>query len=236
MTAYCTAFSYRPLRHGITGSLAGKCSDCDVAYLELPSGSKSYRSHTDRNRLIEFDDHGTPLTHHSISTDSLLFTENKEEDVSDVDGCYELTSHQVFIGMITMQYQAQTDVVQLIERLERACIRFVHFSKENELRSRVFSEKMGLESGWNCHISLLSNCSNNLQSPKHNRTVLEENTLETVEEDNELNHLLHPMYHLESSKGLSSSAPSAISNTDFPETNHFSSRESIELQDFHGGR
>lgn len=35
-------------------------------------------------------------------------------------------------------------------------MRFVHFSKENELRSRVFSEKMGLESGWNCHISLLS--------------------------------------------------------------------------------
>lgn len=55
-----------------------------------------------------------------------------------------------------MQYQAQTDIVSLIERLERACIRFVHFSKENELRSRVFSEKMGLESGWNCHISLLS--------------------------------------------------------------------------------
>jgi len=46
--------------------------------------------------------------------------------------------------------------VQLIEQLDRACIRFVHFSKENELRSRVFSEKMGLESGWNCHISLLS--------------------------------------------------------------------------------
>ena len=46
--------------------------------------------------------------------------------------------------------------MQLIEQLERACVRFVHFSKENELRSRVFSEKMGLESGWNCHISLLS--------------------------------------------------------------------------------
>ncbi|KAK8731135.1 hypothetical protein OTU49_007816, partial [Cherax quadricarinatus] len=46
--------------------------------------------------------------------------------------------------------------VQMIEQLDASCIRFVHFSKENELRSRVFSEKMGLESGWNCHISLLS--------------------------------------------------------------------------------
>ena len=56
-----------------------------------------------------------------------------------------------------MQYQALVDIVQLIDLLEKACIRFVHFSKENELRSRVFSEKMGLESGWNCHISLKSN-------------------------------------------------------------------------------
>ena len=46
--------------------------------------------------------------------------------------------------------------MELIDDLEGACIRFVHFSKENELRSRVFSEKMGLEAGWNCHISLLS--------------------------------------------------------------------------------
>jgi hypothetical protein len=50
--------------------------------------------------------------------------------------------------------QVVVEIVQLIDLLEAACIRFVHFSRENELRSRVFSEKMGLESGWNCHISL----------------------------------------------------------------------------------
>ena len=48
----------------------------------------------------------------------------------------------------------------MIEQLDKASVRFVHFSKENELRSRVFSEKMGLESGWNCHISLLSDKKN----------------------------------------------------------------------------
>lgn len=67
----------------------------------------------------------------------------------------ELTD-QVFVGMVAMQYQACPDFVALVEQLEHACIRFVHFSKENELRSRVFSEKMGLESGWNCHVSLQS--------------------------------------------------------------------------------
>ena len=29
------------------------------------------------------------------------------------------------------------DFVQLIDKLEIACIRFVHFSQENEVRSRV---------------------------------------------------------------------------------------------------
>jgi len=71
------------------------------------------------------------------------------------DALDELTD-QVFVGMVALQYQACPDFVALVEQLEHACIRFVHFSKENELRSRVFSEKMGLESGWNCHISLQS--------------------------------------------------------------------------------
>lgn len=91
-----------------------------------------------------------------LLTDSLLYTDNCASEGSRLENSFEVQCNQVFIGMVTMQYQAQADMVHLIEQLERACIRFVHFSKENELRSRVFSEKMGLESGWNCHISLLS--------------------------------------------------------------------------------
>lgn len=152
LTAYCTAFSYRPLRHGIVGALG------ETAYMELPPES-TYKSSAHRDEyggnFCTFDGTKSRVDasgglQHSISSDSLLFSENnKEEDICDVDGCFEMQCHQVFIGMVTMQYQAQTDVVSLIERLERACIRFVHFSKENELRSRVFSEKMGLESGKN---------------------------------------------------------------------------------------
>lgn len=74
----------------------------------------------------------------------------------DLNKAMDEVTDQVFVGMIAMQYQACPDFVALVEQLEQACIRFVHFSKENELRSRVFSEKMGLESGWNCHISLMS--------------------------------------------------------------------------------
>ncbi|CAH0751038.1 unnamed protein product [Diatraea saccharalis] len=154
LTAYCTAFAYKPLTRGITPTLAHM-------YLELPPDSRQlYATHSQH--------WGDAPALHFHSTDSLLFNEVTDEDVNDADGYFDMQCNQVFIGMVTMQYQAQSDMVQLIERLERACIRFVHFSKENELRSRVFSEKMGLESGWNCHISLMNDdtASNNMASSK----------------------------------------------------------------------
>ncbi|EAW89277.1 KIAA0195, isoform CRA_c [Homo sapiens] len=52
---------------------------------------------------------------------------------------------------------ARLDIVRLIDGLVNACIRFVYFSLEDELKSKVFAEKMGLETGWNCHISLTPN-------------------------------------------------------------------------------
>ena len=63
-------------------------------------------------------------------------------------------SGQILCGLVAMQYEALPSAVQLVEALENNCIRFVYFSRENELRSRVFAEKLGLEAGWNCHISL----------------------------------------------------------------------------------
>ncbi|VDD82961.1 unnamed protein product [Mesocestoides corti] len=154
----------------------------------------------------------------------------------------DIFSKQIFLGMISLQYQAIPDIVETIRKLNQACIRFVHFSqvgflpffaiclttlvlivrvrvefvtlvnllahvsradrqhfpgtflfnrkrfydsclgplvhvellekvhsrwteasnglyhvaKENQLRSRVFAERLGLEADWNCHISLAS--------------------------------------------------------------------------------
>ncbi|XP_011179883.2 transmembrane protein 94 isoform X3 [Zeugodacus cucurbitae] len=220
LTAYCTAFSYRPLRHGIHGALSGaQHTGGPIAYLELPPESKIRMQHVDRAHCdFESGGHIHTKLSHSISTDSLLFSESKDDDINDVEGCFEMQCHQVFIGMVTMQYQAQTDIVQLVERLERACIRFVHFSKENELRSRVFSEKMGLESGWNCHISLLNEAddkaSMNTNADKANTSGgAGGNDNDADDEGSDLHHLLPPP-NLESSKTLSSSAPGAISNPD----------------------
>lgn len=200
------------MRHSIEGPLAGPKSDDvtsynDIAYLELPPETTTRQSESQYN---DFEGHS--LTH-SISSDSLLFIEAKEEKpVHDIDGCYDMQTHQIFIGMVTMQYQAQTDVVQLIEKFDKACIRFVHFSKENELRSRVFSEKMGLESGWNCHISLApEEHSSTMSSPKQSEQLDEKPKLFEKENlEDEFTRLLPTNFS--TTKALSSSAPCEISN------------------------
>ncbi|KAL7641431.1 UNVERIFIED_CONTAM: hypothetical protein RMT77_008571 [Armadillidium vulgare] len=138
LSAYCTAFAYRPTSCTIK-------EDLTSFYMELPI-DPTHLYHAAR----------TPTPH--ISTEA-LFGDNEHtevEEIVDIEDSFRMQCKQIFIGMVTMQYQAKSDVVRMIEELDSSCIRFVHFSKENELRSRVFSEKMGLESGWNCHISLLS--------------------------------------------------------------------------------
>ncbi|CAB3361895.1 Hypothetical predicted protein [Cloeon dipterum] len=225
LTAYCTAFAYRPLTRAPDTHLS-------QTYLELPSESKS---------LYATNAHNTDTSLDCAS--SAKSVESIPKQLSKADDCFQLQCNQVFVGMVTMQYQAQTDMVQLIEQLERACIRFVHFSKENELRSRVFSEKMGLESGWNCHISLLSERSGsesghsgswhsspsavNLQSssgptprdsshtslPRYAPTPPRKRHESTIEET-ETESLIRERPLGEETKAMSLSAPSAI-NLDF---------------------
>ncbi|XP_024872113.1 transmembrane protein 94 isoform X2 [Temnothorax curvispinosus] len=227
LTSYCTAFAYRPL----TRAISDKMSEI---YLELPADSKHlytpHRSPTplpwDFRNVLDPRVRGILGQFHS--TDSLLCNETKDDDVSDVESCFEVQCNQVFIGMVTMQYQAQTDMVQLIEQLDRACIRFVHFSKENELRSRVFSEKMGLESGWNCHISLLSEGARSespvgwwvsqaaaMSSPTPSPTAQSHQpNYSCMDEASHLLNRVLPRNNLNNSRAMSMSAPSAI-NTDF---------------------
>merc|ERR1711988_493632 len=56
--------------------------------------------------------------------------------------------------MGTLRIFPKLDVPRLIERLDPAGIRFVYFSSEGKRRSRLFAEKLGLETDWNCSISL----------------------------------------------------------------------------------
>ncbi|KAL8593272.1 hypothetical protein ACOMHN_009926 [Nucella lapillus] len=145
MAAYCTAFSYKPIAHNIASHMGGE-------YIELVGITSPFFHRSFDQDAVSSD--GPGGLSKSFSMDSLI-EDDSLGTVEDIPGYYDAQKNQIFLGMATLQYQARQDFVQLIEKLESSCIRFVHFSKENELRSRVFSEKMGLEAGWNCHISLL---------------------------------------------------------------------------------
>nr|CAB3258538.1 uncharacterized protein KIAA0195-like [Phallusia mammillata] len=90
-----------------------------------------------------------PVSKQFAERESLI----KEID-SDTVCSDDLPGNQIFLGMVSLQYQSRLPVFHMVEALESACIRFVHFTHEDEVRSRVFAEKMGVEVGWNCHISL----------------------------------------------------------------------------------
>nr|XP_040033370.1 transmembrane protein 94 isoform X1 [Gasterosteus aculeatus aculeatus] len=154
LSGYCSAFAYKPMQVSLSGQLDGKCVElvpgpCLFSGVELPST--------------------TPIKHNSCRN-SWSSDEGIGEG-AERDDCVQALSGQIFMGMVSSQFQARLDTVRLIDALVTACIRFVYFSMEDELRSKVFAEKMGLETGWNCHISLTPNgespCDGAQTSPGH---------------------------------------------------------------------
>lgn len=69
-----------------------------------------------------------------------MFAEGIGEGVERED-CVQALSGQIFMGMVSSQFQARLDTVRLIDALVTACIRFVYFSMEDELRSKVKTHK-----------------------------------------------------------------------------------------------
>uniref|UniRef100_A0A1I8JHW1 SSD domain-containing protein n=1 Tax=Macrostomum lignano TaxID=282301 RepID=A0A1I8JHW1_9PLAT len=145
-SSYCDAFAYTPVLNKM--SPAGGSGDRCV---ELPPFRLSSEEAEDPPTPMLLN---TPLSR-TFSAETTLHR-SSNLSLTDVDTCLSMQSGQVFLGMVASQFQANSDVVRLIDQLELGCIRFVYFSEENELRSRGFAERLGLESGWNCHISLRS--------------------------------------------------------------------------------
>ena len=61
---------------------------------------------------------------------------------------------QVFLGMAASSVPVKPEVPKLVEDLTSAGIRFVYFSPRNMRRSKPLANKIGIETDWNCAISL----------------------------------------------------------------------------------
>ncbi|XP_078230769.1 transmembrane protein 94 isoform X22 [Callithrix jacchus] len=140
LSGYCSAFAYKPMNCALSSQLNGKC----IELVQVP-GQSSIFTTCELPSTIPIKQNARRS---SWSSDEGIGEVLEKED------CMQALSGQIFMGMVSSQYQARLDIVRLIDGLVNACIRFVYFSLEDELKSKVFAEKMGLETGWNCHISL----------------------------------------------------------------------------------
>jgi hypothetical protein len=141
LTAYCTAFAYRPLTNRLnfnTGCRQGaddQTFDSTGVYLELPADS-AHLYQPQRSPTPAWDSatgnsghsHGARIHSDgnlynlstgflSRSNDSLLPNESAAEsaepvdDVQSTENMFQVQCNQTFVSMVTMQYQARTDMV-----------------------------------------------------------------------------------------------------------------------------
>lgn len=61
---------------------------------------------------------------------------------------------QIFLGMAASSVPVRPEAPEVLEDLQSAGIRFVFFSARNMRRSKRVAEKIGLQTDWNCAISL----------------------------------------------------------------------------------
>ncbi|GMT00632.1 hypothetical protein PENTCL1PPCAC_22806, partial [Pristionchus entomophagus] len=84
-------------------------------------------------------------------------TNRMQSSISEFDLSHEISINkipQTLLALTASQEQALPSIFEMIESLQASCIRFILFSNDLELPSRIIGEKLGLEAGWNCHISL----------------------------------------------------------------------------------
>ncbi|CAO4360395.1 unnamed protein product [Caenorhabditis nigoni] len=133
MTGHCLAVSYRPCFPKLASSLDGK-------FVEVPLNHEPPKIETT-----------LPRSQSNESLDEADYTKTIRTAEMAIDQYF---TGQILCGLVVLHYEPLPDAVTVIEKLDQICVRPVYFSKENELRSRVFAEKLGIEAGWNCHISL----------------------------------------------------------------------------------
>lgn len=169
-SSYCTAFSYKPVMDEETleeldfESNKNQVLKCPFNYYEKISNHYNYghlsKYENSLSNISDFEKFKEKWE--SVSMNESIYNEfdskdNKTYSISkteQIDNILKLQSGHIFLGMASTQYKAKVDVIKLVEKLTKSCIRFIHFSSDNEQISRTFAEMLGLDTGWNCYISL----------------------------------------------------------------------------------
>jgi len=94
----------------------------------------------------------------SIQPETKLTEEKPKENSDSLDELrltfQNVCRDQTFLGMAAVRFLPKLEVPNFIEELNEAFIRFIYFSKVDEQKTKLFADRLGLETDWNCCISL----------------------------------------------------------------------------------
>ncbi|CAM0141394.1 unnamed protein product [Umbelopsis sp. WA50703] len=178
----CIAYAYRPInttngeRIPFLEQSGDNGADPGCAFIVLPynrpstdSSSVSSASSHENDEIIDGGESSLPDLNvrtrrqrrkSKDSDDSALdfsFQEPGQVNQVEEEKFYkEVVKGQIFLGLATLCHRPKLNVVDFIEDLGLAGIRFVYFSPSAERESKAFAERLGLETDWNSCI-LLSN-------------------------------------------------------------------------------
>lgn len=105
------------------------------------SHSESHHHHHHRHKHASGDNNAEPQ-------------ESRDRTPSVQDKIHNAVSEQMFISMVLLRHQPKRGTSRVVQALSKAGIRFRYFSAEDQSKSTVFAQQIGLDTTWNCIISL----------------------------------------------------------------------------------
>ncbi|EFA85426.1 putative transmembrane protein [Heterostelium album PN500] len=110
------------------------------------------KSNEDSETLIQsgLSDDGTAI----LTTKDLANDHSFTNTVAENETLEQLQNGQIYIGMAGMKQLPKSHANHFVEVLRIAGIRFVFFSNQDSRESNSFVNKLGLETDWNCCVSL----------------------------------------------------------------------------------
>jgi len=76
------------------------------------------------------------------------------EEGQAVEKINKIRGRQIFIGMCGLRVAPRPGGKEIMTQLDKSYIRFVLLSNDGEKQTKVFGGQLGLETDWNCIISL----------------------------------------------------------------------------------
>jgi magnesium-transporting ATPase (P-type) len=80
--------------------------------------------------------------------------DSEDSTLGDMGIFTEITKGQTFLGAASFEYLPKPNMIDFVEDLALAGIRFVYFSRAPERESKAYAERLGLEIDWNSCIIL----------------------------------------------------------------------------------